>query len=199
MNRSFSGRVTVAHGEAITVFKELNSRFTIETIFSHEETGLANTFARDKAVLRWVNDKAIKWIETPSGAVSRPCLNRDSWDKDWRQIMRSDLVENKLEKLTVVSTNFDTSGLPNTWKQVDLAMQHGGSTQAKMVLGDFFDSRGKDYHWLISKPLQSQLSCSRMSPYLAWGNISLREMYQHLLSHWTVSYTHLTLPTILLV
>ena len=63
-------------------------------------------------------------------------------------------------------------------------MQHGGSTQAKMVLGDFFDSRGKDYHWLISKPLQSQLSCSRMSPYLAWGNISLREMYQHLLSHW---------------
>lgn len=23
-----------------------------------------------------------------------------------------------------------------------------------------------------------------MSPYLAWGNISLREMYQHLLSHW---------------
>lgn len=184
MNRSFSGRVTVAHGEAITVFKELNSRFAIETIFSHEETGLANTFARDKAVLRWVNDKAIKWIETPSGAVTRPCLNRDSWDKDWRQIMRADLVENQLEKLTVISTNFDTSGLPNTWKQVDLAMQHGGSTQAKMVLGDFFDSRGKDYHWLISKPLQSQLSCSRMSPYLAWGNISLREMYQHLLSHW---------------
>jgi deoxyribodipyrimidine photo-lyase len=63
-------------------------------------------------------------------------------------------------------------------------MQTGGATQARRVLDDFFEARGKDYHRLISKPLQSQLSCSRMSPYLAWGNISLREMYQQLLSHW---------------
>ena len=184
INRSLSGRVSVAHSDAVEALNEVSAYFEIEAIFSHEETGLANTFARDKAVSRWANERSITWTETPSNAVRRPCSNRDSWDKEWQQIMRADLVNNDLDKLNIVSFKFNTSNLPSSWKQVDLAMQYGGSSQARAVLSDFFDSRGIDYHWLISKPLQSQLSCSRMSPYLAWGNISLREMYQHLLGHW---------------
>lgn len=184
MNRQLFRKVSVAHADAISVFSKINQHFKIESIFSHEEIGLANTFARDKAVLRWANKHSIDWKQTPTGAVVRPCSNRDSWDKDWRKVMRADIVLNQPNKLNIALFDFDTSALPNTWKQVDLSMQHGGSSEAKRVLSDFFDSRGKDYHWLISKPLQSQVSCSRMSAYLAWGNISLREMYQLLLSHW---------------
>ena len=49
---------------------------------------------------------------------------------------------------------------------------------------NFYEGRGQDYHRLISKPLPSRESCSRLSPYLAWGNLSLRQVYQHLLSQW---------------
>jgi deoxyribodipyrimidine photo-lyase len=31
----------------------------------------------------------------------------------------------------------------------------------------------------MSKPALSRLSCSRLSPYLAWGNISVRELWQY--------------------
>lgn len=184
LNRNITGRVTVAHDDAVSVFDEINKHFEIDSIFSHEETGLANTFARDKAIKNWANNNAINWLEEPTGAVVRPCKNRDSWDKKWKQVMRADLVQNDLDQLTFVAHDFNTKDLPSSWKKPKLSMQQGGATQAKKVLDDFFDARGKDYHWLISKPLQSQISCSRMSPYLAWGNISLREMYQHLLSHW---------------
>lgn len=184
MNRQLSGKVSVAHADAISVFKDIARRFDIDSIFSHEETGLANTYARDKAVLRWADEHAINWQETATGAVIRPCSNRDSWDKDWQKVMRSSIIENEIAALSIVQFDFATSALPKSWKQVNIAMQHGGSSEARRVLNDFFDTRGKDYHWLISKPLQSQLSCSRMSAYLAWGNISLREMYQLLLTHW---------------
>ncbi len=184
MNKLLAGKVTVAHGDAVSVFTEVNHNFEIASIFSHEETGLANTFTRDKEILRWVKENSIRWLETASGAVSRPCDNRQHWDQNWQKVMRADLVVNQPGKLNIVTYSFDTTKLPNSWKHPDPTMQLGGSDAAQKVLDDFFESRGVDYHRLISKPLQSQLSCSRMSPYLAWGNISLREMYQRLLSHW---------------
>ena len=36
----------------------------------------------------------------------------------------------------------------------------------------------KNYMKYISKPSQSRDSCSRLSPYIAWGNVSIREVYQ---------------------
>lgn len=185
MNRQLTEKISVAHGDAVAMLEELNRNFDIDAIFSYEETGLASTFARDKAVSRWASNNSIRWQECATGAVIRPCSNRHSWDKRWQQIMRADLLVNKLDTLSLVAFNFDTSKLPNTWKQVNPQMQCGGASEAKKVLDDFFDSRGKDYHWLISKPRQAQVSCSRMSPYLAWGNLSLRQMYQHLLTHWS--------------
>lgn len=184
MNKQLNVKMSVAHGDAQEVFKLLDSNFEIASIFSHQETGLANTFARDRSVLRWANANGIVWREAITGCVTRPCSNRDSWDENWRKVMRANLIDNQLSRLSLIQFKFDTSNLPSTWKQTDESMQHGGSSHARNTLNEFFESRGKDYHWFISKPLQSQLSCSRMSPYLAWGNISLRQMYQHVLSHW---------------
>lgn len=184
INRQLAGRVAVAHDEVISVLQEITEKFEVVSIFSHEETGLAVTFSRDKAVLRWATQNSIAWHESASGAVVRPCANRDSWDKNWQKTMRANLLVNHPDRLNIVSFDFDTSKLPKTWTQSNPAMQRGGSVSANKVLDDFFDTRGQDYQMYISKPLQSQLSCSRMSPYLAWGNISLREFYQRLLGHW---------------
>ena len=184
MNRQLRTNVSIAHGEVLSIFKQIYSTFEIKSIFSHEETGLAKTFARDKALLRWTNEMDIFWQESRTGAVVRACSNRAEWDKNWRSIMRAGIIDNQPNKLELVKILFETSKLPSRWKQRNNLMQQGGSDQAMKTLDEFFDTRGKDYHRLISKPLQSQLSCSRLSPYLAWGNISLRQVYQNLLSHW---------------
>lgn len=184
MNNHLDQSLTIAFEDMISVLKKIQQTFEIETLYSHEETGLAITFERDKKVQSFLNDHGINWVETPTGAVSRPCLNRQNWDKHWKQVMRNDIIENDVTRLIIVSVNFDTSGMPATWQKTNPAMQRGGFTVAADVLNDFFDERGKHYQTFISKPLQSQVSCSRMSPYLAWGNISIREMYQCLLSHW---------------
>lgn len=57
-------------------------------------------------------------------------------------------------------------------------MQPGGERRAWQVLKDFFHSRGKFYHLHISKPENARRACTRLSPYLAWGNISIKQVYQ---------------------
>ena len=57
-------------------------------------------------------------------------------------------------------------------------MQPGGEKRAWQVLKDFFSSRGQYYHQHISKPEYARRACSRLSPYLAWGNISIKQVYQ---------------------
>ena len=55
---------------------------------------------------------------------------------------------------------------------------------AWQTLGSFFQQRGQRYFGSISSPELSQIHCSRLSAYLAWGNLSLRQVYHVLLSHW---------------
>jgi len=52
--------------------------------------------------------------------------------------------------------------------------QLGGETKAISTLQSFLSDRGAKYSEGISSPNSSWKSCSRLSPYLSWGHISLR-------------------------
>jgi deoxyribodipyrimidine photo-lyase len=60
----------------------------------------------------------------------------------------------------------------------DAVFQKGGSTMARKYLQTFFDERYHNYNSHISKPLLARKSCSRLSPYIAWGNLSSRQVLQ---------------------
>ncbi len=183
--RPFNARICVAHNDALAIFKLIAKQHDITAIYSHQETGLANTFERDRSISAWCASNTICWHEYQSGAVHRAKPNRETWDRDWNLYMRSSIIKAELNKLKPRHLDFDTSELNAEWKCVDTNFQFGGSQAAWNCLHDFFEERGQNYHWQISKPEASRVSCSRLSPYLAWGNISLREVYQHLLENWS--------------
>lgn len=182
--KKHKAKVSVAHANAEDAFAQLLQTFNIVSVYSHQEVGLANTFERDIQLVNWFNCNRIVWHESNYAAVLRGSKNRDKWDEHWKSVMRSPVVEVRIEQASYQHIKFDTQWLPKEWKSKATNMQQGGQTAAIETLDDFFDQRGKDYHWQISKPLHSQVHCSRMSAYLAWGNISLRETYQRLLNDW---------------
>jgi deoxyribodipyrimidine photo-lyase len=69
---------------------------------------------------------------------------------------------------------------PASWATADRSFQRGGEDAANATLGDFLGRRAKRYHLDISKPWASRESCSRLSPYIAWGNLSIRQVFQAL-------------------
>ena len=60
----------------------------------------------------------------------------------------------------------------------DSHIQSGGEGLAIDILNDFISNRSKQYSYHISKPNESRTSCSRLSAHIAWGNLSIRQVYQ---------------------
>ena len=181
----FDARIQVVGAGAIDCLESIAQQYSIAGLFSHEETGLANTFERDRQVMRWCRQRHIKWTEFPNGAVIRGNQSRDHWDRHWKQVMRAPLANPVLAGCQFASLN-DAAlyAAPTEWCEPGTQMQAGGETEAHVVINDFYQGRGQTYHSGISRPADSRSSCSRLSPYLAWGNVSLRQVYQALLSNW---------------
>jgi deoxyribodipyrimidine photo-lyase len=51
----------------------------------------------------------------------------------------------------------------------------GGRTEAGRLLASFLDDRGRDYRRAMSSPVEGETACSRLSPHLALGTLSVRE------------------------
>lgn len=179
----YNAKVSVAYGEAIDVFEALAERFEIASMFSHQEIGIAQTFERDIAIQCWCQKQAIQWYEFPTFGVIRGAKDRSKFEKHWHKLMRAPIPQLDLKNVNWVHYEFEVEP-PESWRQQDHDFQIGGESEAFATLNSFFSHRGQDYHRNISKPEYAQTSCSRLSAYLAWGNISMRQCYQALLAHW---------------
>lgn len=187
--RSFNTQLLILQGEASAIFSNLQENIAIQHIFSHQEIGLANTFERDIAVRSWCAYNAIPWSEFSYGAVIRGLTQRHDWDKNWQKRMRHPCFDKPLEKINFVAAAHPVFqqpqlDVPEAWQTPNPQFQAGGEKRAWYTLHHFFTERGKDYAYSISSPTASRKACSRLSPYLAWGNISLRQVYQFTLSKW---------------
>ncbi|SEG71790.1 FAD-binding domain-containing protein [Marinobacterium lutimaris] len=185
--RPFGTQVSIQNGHILDVLTQVSSRYRIKTLFSHQETGTDITFQRDRRVAGWCRQQGIDWLESPSGAVIRGLKTRDDWDDHWYHVMRAPLAQPQLSRLRPVyleplsspsSSPNSSLNLPKESEEDSAHFQRGGELQAWAVMKSFLNDRGRSYRYSLSSPEQSRTHCSRLSPYLAWGNLSLRQVYQ---------------------
>jgi len=55
-------------------------------------------------------------------------------------------------------------------------IQKGGESEAWRTLNHFLEDRAAYYSASISAPGPARIGCSRMSPYITWGNISIKQI-----------------------
>ena len=100
--------------------------------------------------------------------------------------MHSSIIQNKytISKETCVEHPFlMPSKLKSQLKEYPNYYQPAGEINAWKYLKSFTKHRGINYQRHISKPTESRKSCSRLSPYLAWGNMSVRQAFQFVGTH----------------
>lgn len=160
--------------------EEILSQFNFDAVFSHEETGLETTYARDRRLLRWLELRGIPWFELPHNGVIRGLRNRDQRQQIWqRRMAKPPLVAPKYipSPKEFLELAFKTS-LPNCGQPP--SMQDVSRSSAIQTLEQFLQFRSKYYSGGISSPNTAFQAGSRLSPHLAWGTISLREVLQRL-------------------
>ena len=168
-------------GRLPDVFIELHREFGISAIFGHEETGNWISYQRDRRVRAWAKAAGIPCHEFPSNGVVRRLSSRDDWSAIWKQRMRYLVIPEPSEVPAVPAQLSITSAPPLTWQQAGLtaprvcSLQAGGRQQAIDCLQSFLQVRGRNYRSEMSSPLTAAESCSRISPYLTYGCLSVRE------------------------
>ena len=186
----FDTKILCVTTEVVTAFNQILNYFKIDTVFSHQETGLLITYQRDKDFKRYCRNNSINWIENNNNGVLRGLLNRDDWFEKWDDYMYQPIFEYQLKKEDFVSIetikNIEKAFfITNLETKKNTVFQKGGSKMAWKYANTFFENRHKNYMHHISKPALARESCSRLSPYIAWGNVSIRQIFQTALEHKT--------------
>ncbi len=176
--QAFKTAVHISTQEVKETFESLLKNYNIIQVLSYQESGLRISYDRDKKLKRYFNQENIKWIEFPYAGVKRGRHNRTNWIDEWYETMESPCDKADLSQIQFVNITCDIQNTNSIFSIKNKLFQPGGEQHANTYLQSFLLERSKHYNQSISKPLASRTGCSRLSPYLAWGNISLRQVYQ---------------------
>ncbi len=169
------GQLTIRVGRMPTILDEIDRDFGIEGLWSHQETGNAITYARDRRVGHWAKRRGVPWHEFGQDGVTRRLRSRDDWNRLWAQAMArreapaprrfcspAGLNAGKIQP--PVTLGIGSGSRPEA--------QRGGESVAHSILNSFLHDRGRVYPKGISSPNTARFGGSRLSPHLAWGCIS---------------------------
>lgn len=180
---NFNSKVLTAKGEVINILESLKQKYRIEKIWAHQETGVMATFKRDLALAQWCQKENISFEEKLQQGVFRGLKNRTEWLNKWDELMNQPIQRTPLKKKFLISkkeiNRLSLDVGETALKTIKHPMrQNGGTRNAMRYLHSFFNDRYRNYQKHISKPDLSRRACSRLSPYLAIGNLSMRQVLQ---------------------
>ena len=77
--KKYNTKVLCVQTEVVNAFNQIFDSYKIDTVFSHQETGLLITYNRDKEFTRYCRNNSINWEENNNNGVLRGLLTREDW------------------------------------------------------------------------------------------------------------------------
>jgi deoxyribodipyrimidine photo-lyase len=167
-------------GSAPELLEKIWQQQPFANLWSHEETGNWASYQRDKLVAAWCRKRGVQWRQYPQNGVLRGRTARAK--QDWLAELEvySSSVPVKAPRTIVPSRLDPMLAAPVVPLQ---AAGHdkpgrikGGRTEAIRLLTEFIRTKILRYPQSISSPLTAEDGCSRLSPFLAQGVITMREI-----------------------
>jgi deoxyribodipyrimidine photo-lyase len=172
--------LVVRVGEPVAVLRALSDQLPVSAIEAHQESTGERDFARDRAVRAWARRSGIAVAEHRQNGAIRALGSRDGWAARWERFTRAPRVP---APAALPPIAIDTGTIPAP-HEIGLRDDHcpgrqrGGRAAAEALLASFLAARALTYRRAMSSPLDGWDTCSRLSPHLAWGTLSVREAAQ---------------------
>ena len=178
------------------VLDALHTRLGNFTMHSHKKTGGLWSYERDRAVTAWCKQRGVPWHEYSQNGVVRPVSRRGrAFKKHWDDWSMSRLETLPDQPTWLLPADGQTSELLSTAVQTDLlpcpGRQRGGLEAARELLDSFLATRGEGYSANMSATATAEEGCSRLSPHIAHGSLSLRQIvHAARQAHANAAHTH---------
>ena len=171
-------------------------------LWSNRVVGVAAERQRDAQTATWCEMHGVVWHDLPSNGVipHEDCAH--AWqDETFQQLWAHELEEHCAadeESLPTTSQRMPPPpeglrlgsrlsmealarlGASNQHGVTRECCQRGGTRAGRQLLSSFLEQRSLGYRSKLSSPVTAETACSRLSPHLAWGTLSLRQVVRAL-------------------
>jgi len=171
----FNSKIHIFYGDTLKILDELINKYNFEEIYSNQIFRNQYTLDLDQKCKSLFKEKNILWHQEQQFAIQLENRKRNFWSSQWNNFI--DLNPVKAQKnckfLKVDTPSFDKIKT----KEIDgTNIQKGGRKQALSLLQSFLEQRSENYQKEMSSPVTGEVACSRLSPHITYGTISLREI-----------------------
>ncbi len=188
--RERGSQLYLLEGNSTDVIQELTRQLIQKgdrpKLFFNHDVQVQYGIERDHQIIDFYRQHNLDYHQGLNNFLQTDKNRRDEWMDEYYTYLRQPLhptpehINTPQIQLDIPQLTF--SQLKQKYSQfweIEDTYFSGGETQAIVTLDSFLNSRFHGYHWKISRPwLTQQGATSRLSPYLTFGTISVRQVYQ---------------------
>ena len=175
LKKKFNTKLNFYKGNTVEILKFLIDKHKITKIYSNKIFKGKYFIGLDTKVSSLFAEKRIDWVEKNQFGIQLDKRRRGKWSANWQKFVNNPLSP----KIEVENFFEDDSGdlrLKLSYKNC----QKGGEKNALNCLNTFLAERHKNYSKKMSSPLTAEYSCSRLSPHLSFGTISIKYVIKYI-------------------
>ena len=174
----YNSKLNIYYGNTLEILSHLIDKFKINEIYSNMIFKNIYVTNLDKEVSFLFKEKNVNWRISNQFGVQLNHRIRNKWSYNWNKFINSEPIspnincefikDNHVQDLTKIETNNIEDG----------HIQVGGRKNAIELLDTFLNDRSENYQREMSSPITGEVSCSRLSPHITFGNISITEIFK---------------------
>jgi len=175
LKKKFNTKLNFYQGNTIEILNYLIDKYKINKIYSNKIFKGKYFNILDSKVSSSLLEKSINWIEKNQFGIQLDKRVRGKWSRNWQKFVSNPLSPR------IAGKNFLEDDLGNLdFNFSSFNCQRGGESNAHKYLNTFLTERHKNYSKKMSSPLTAEDSCSRLSPHLSFGTISIKYIVKNI-------------------
>ena len=175
IKEKFNTKLNFYKGDTIEILNFLVDKHQITTIYSNKIFKGKYFNQLDKEIYSLIKEKGIDWIQKNQFGIQLDKRIRGKWSADWHKFVNNPISHEIKSKSFIEDDNGDLG-----FKFNHINCQRGGEDNALNCLNTFLNERHKNYSKKMSSPLTAEDSCSRLSPHLSFGTISIKNIIKNI-------------------
>ena len=177
LQKDFGTNLNIYYGDTLEILKKIIDKFKINEVFSNKvfKNKLLNNL--DSNLKTFFISKKIKWNLYNQFGIQLNHRERYKWSANWNKFINSNITTGKSNCKFLFDQKLNNFSIIETNQFENKFIQKGGRKYALELLDSFLDTRSENYQKEMSSPISGEKSCSRLSPHITYGNISLKEIY----------------------
>ena len=174
----YNSKINIYYGDTTEILKNISKKFNISEIYSHHVFKNNYLSKIDGKISKFFKECNIQWYLFNQFGIQLGKRDRYRWSYNWNKFINQPVLEKRVNCNFIIDPDHNKNCVISTNFIDDKLIQEGGRKNAVKLLNSFLDNRSDNYQKEMSSPITGEKSCSRLSPYITYGNISLREIYR---------------------